>query len=248
MVYSFIIVEYHSMNDVQKCVQSIVNAVGDITSYEIIISSNSLYDEHEKNSIAELDYGNVVRWMFNNRNGGFAYAMNCGLKVARGNYIIFMNPDVRIKYGFFEMATYLKEHSGIGIIAPQIKNSRGEIQDSFRSFITPVNFVSRHFRRLFIHRMDVKSVNTPIVVDWIIGAFVMMSRQVAWNINGFDEEYFLYCEDMDLCKRINKKGLKVVYYPHACIEYEGTRSARHSWKYARVFCNSLFRYWRKFGL
>ncbi len=248
ILFSFVVVEYHSIDDIRMCVQSITSVVSGSFTYEIVISSNSQYNEVDKKDIAGLDFGNEVRWIYNEKNGGFAYAMNCGLKEAKGSIIIFMNPDVRIKYGFFEMTDYLQKHTDVGIIAPQIRNSQGDIQDSFRSFITPINFINRHLQRFINHGNKVKNECKPKIVDWIIGAFVMMHRQTALAIGGFDENYFLYCEDMDLCKRVSEKGTKIVYFPQACIEYEGTRSARHSWKYAFIFLKSLFRYWRKFGL
>jgi len=84
-------------------------------------------------------------------------------------------------------------------------------------------------------------------MDWVCGAFMMMSRTSYTFAKGLDDGYFLYCEDMDLCKRMWLGGYKVIYYPMAEIEYEGTRSARYSLKYALVFLKSLLRYWRKFG-
>ena len=85
-------------------------------------------------------------------------------------------------------------------------------------------------------------------VDWGIGAFMMMPRKAYEAVQGLDDGYFLYCEDMDICKRMQLNGYSVIYYPNAEIVYEGTRSARKSKKYARIFLQSLFRYWGKFGL
>ena len=78
-------------------------------------------------------------------------------------------------------------------------------------------------------------------------SFMMMPRQAYEVVKGLDEYYFLYCEDMDFCKRIQLEGFSVVYYPESEIEYEGTRSARRSLKYACIFFKSLLRYWTKFG-
>ena len=242
---SFVIIEYYSIDEILVCFRSIVeNMLKDIT-YEVVISSNSVYSIDEQVRLKKKY--NTLKWVFNEKNGGFAYAMNQGLKVATGDILVIMNPDVKIKIGMENMIRYLLQHGEVGIISPQIRNSAGVIQDSFRDFIIPFRFVKRHLDRL----CKKKLCNVPescTVIDWVIGAFMMMSRQAYEAVGGLDDGYFLYCEDMDLCKRMHLKGYSVVYYPEAIIEYEGTRSARHSWKYARIFLRSLFRYWRKFGV
>lgn len=105
----------------------------------------------------------------------------------------------------------------------------------------------RHLSRVR-GQATLKKYDEPVEVDWVCGAFMMMSRTSYESTKGLDEGYFLYCEDMDLCNRMWLGGYKVVYYPMAEIEYEGTRSARHSWKYALIFFKSLLKYWRKFGI
>jgi GT2 family glycosyltransferase len=75
----------------------------------------------------------------------------------------------------------------------------------------------------------------------------MVKNDVYKATKGLDEGYFLYVEDMDWCTRIRKNGYEIVYFPNAVIEYAGTRAARNSIKYAKVFINSMFRYWKKFG-
>ena len=150
--------------------------------------------------------------------------MNQGLKVASGDVLVIMNPDVKLGKGVDRMYAYLMQNDSIGVIAPQIKNVQGVIQDSFRRFITPMNFVCRH-----LHRM-------------------LGMERVEIALGGLDAHYFLYCEDMDLCKRMHLAGYSVVYFPEAEIEYEGTRSARYSLKYACIFLKSLLRYWKKFGI
>lgn len=244
MKLSFIIIEYHSLLEIRTSCTSIRDFMSPGVDYEIIISSNSTYSKSEQEKIlAENQEG---KWVFNARNGGFAYAMNEGLKVATGDVLIAMNPDVKLKSGLVGMIDYLLSDASIGLIAPCIVSSNGVVQDSYRDFITPARFIKRHSTRL-LHGEEKYDTDLVLQVDWVIGAFMMMTRKSYEAVGGFDDGYFLYCEDMDLCKRMYKCGYSVVYYPDATIEYEGTRSARRSWKYARIFMKSLFRYWRKFG-
>lgn len=244
MKISFIIVEYNSVEDVLVCQSSIVEQVPSGWLYEIIVSSNSLYLPVKQRSL--IAQNSTLKWVFNEKNGGFAYAMNRGLAAASGDILVIMNPDVKLKSDVRKMLDYLCFHHEVGVIAPKIVNSKGEIQDSFRDFVTPINFIKRHITRMYAcDEIGVGSL--PEQVDWVIGAFMMMPRQVYELVNGLDEHYFLYCEDMDLCKRIHQKGYYVIYYPEVEIEYEGTRSARKSWKYAVIFLKSLLRYWGKYG-
>lgn len=244
MKISFIIVEFHSVEDIIECYLSIAAATPQGWNYEIIISSNSVYSQEEKESL--IFRNRDLKWVFNEKNGGFAYAMNKGLINAEGDVLVIMNPDVRIKNGIDKMINYLLLDSSIGLIAPQIRNVNGMVQDSFREFITPLKFAKRHIYRLF-KRDKFSNPKSPVNVDWVIGAFMMMPRKAYEAVEGLDDNYFLYCEDMDLCKRMYIKGYSVVYYPDALIEYEGTRSARVNFKYSSIFVKSLFLYWSKFG-
>lgn len=242
---SFIVVEYHSINDIIACVNAIIEQQNVELEYEIIVSSNSMYSLNQQEEAQKSV--RVATWIFNEKNGGFAYAMNQGLKYATGDLLVIMNPDVRTKGGLTEMVSYFQSYSEtVGIIAPKIINANGVIQDSLRTFITPWNFVYRHLQRLLKRKNSVEELVEPSEVDWVIGAFMMTSRTIYEKVGGLDDEYFMYCEDMDWCKRMHLQGFSVVYYPQAVIEYEGTRSARRSWKYAWIFIKSLFRYWSKF--
>lgn len=244
MKLSFIIIEYYSLGESYESCASIRDLISPELNYEIVISSNSIYSKEEQKKILAESEG--VKWVFNARNGGFAYAMNEGLKAATGDVLIAMNPDVKLKSGLVGMIDYLLSDASIGLIAPRIENAAGVVQDSYRDFITPMRFLKRHFSRL-LHEKKHYETESILQVDWVIGAFMAMTRKAYETVGGFDDAYFLYCEDMDLCKRMHLEGYSVVYYPHAVIEYEGTRSARRSWKYARIFLKSLFRYWGKFG-
>lgn len=242
---SLTIIEYHSLDEIDRIYNSIRNNVGN--DYELIISSNSLYSKEEQNNI--LSQYTFARWTFNERNGGFAYGMNEGLKVAKGDILVVMNPDVKFKSSLNPMIDYLKSHQEIGIIAPKIVDDSGVVQDSFRHYITPLGFIMRHIDRI-VHKnkLNVREFGEPMKGDWVIGAFMMCRRDFYEKVGGLSNDYFMYCEDMDWCKRAHLAGYDVVYYPGTAIEYKGTRSARRSWKYTKIFLNSLLTYWKKYGV
>ncbi len=151
---SFVIVEYHSVFDVLQAVSFIDHFLQKI-DYEIIVSSNSCYSEQRKREIINEKKFNV-KWLFNSFNGGFAYAMNQGLKMASGDYLIVMNPDVRLVTRIDEMISFLDSHVNVGAIAPQIINTNSQIQDSCRNFITLLSFFKRHFSRLLFSSISAR--------------------------------------------------------------------------------------------
>lgn len=242
---SIVIIEYHSLDEIEGIYNSIKENIEE--TYELIISSNSLYSMEEQDSVRSK-YP-FACWVFNNRNGGFAYGMNEGLKVAKGDILVVMNPDVKFKSSLSPMIDYLKSNIDVGIIAPKIIDENGVIQDSFRHYITPIGFILRHIDRIRnSSKLHVKNFLEPVSGDWVIGAFMMCRRDFFEKVGGLSDDYFMYCEDMDWCKRAHLASYKVIYYPGTTIEYKGTRSARKSWKYTKIFLNSLITYWRKYGI
>lgn len=245
---SIVVIEFNSLEEINRCISAIKQRCTDV-DYEIIVSSNSCYPKIKQDLILQ-SYPDVL-WCFNERNGGFGYGMNQGLKSASGDFLVVMNPDVILKGKISILVDFLNSHQDVGAIAPQIVGYNGIVQDSCRKFVTPWRFLLRQVQRVLTGNELVKNekidYTRPQTADWLSGAFMMLKRIVYESVGGFDEGYFMYCEDVDLCTRIWKAGYQVVYYPSVQIEYEGTRNARKSKKYAKIFMQSHIRYWRKFG-
>ena len=146
------------------------------------------------------------------------------------------------------MAEFLTTHPEVGAIGPKIVDDENNIQDSCRSYVTLPSYIMRQVKRILFKKdsvLDSKfDYNSVQTVDWIIGAFIMVTREVYEKTGGLCDDYFMYAEDLDWCTRIRKAGYEVVYYPKAQIVYKGTRSARHSWKYMKIFLKSHFLYWK----
>lgn len=241
---SIVVIEYHSQNEIGKFLYSLKHLFE--KGVEVIVSSNSQYGKDEQERIiAELPQ---MRWIFNERNGGFAYGMNEGLQSAKGDFLIVANPDVKLKTPLEPMMEYLQNHPEVGIIAPKIVDEDGIIQDSFRHFFTPWGFLLRQMGWIKDKgKLHVKDFKEPVHGDWVIGAFMMCRRDFYEKVGGLSEDYFMYCEDMDWCKRAHLSGYDVVYHPGVIVEYKGTRAARKSWKYAKIHIRSLLTFWWKFG-
>lgn len=247
MKVSIVIVEYHSLDELLRCYKTLSN--GFSCEVEIIASSNSCYSAEEQEEV-KMRFP-TLRWSFNKKNGGFAYAMNQGLKIATGDYLIICNPDCVFSNTLDPMLNFMQQHPEIGAIAPQIVDEEGILQDTARSYVSVQSYVWRQARRLLLKKESITNPQFDYsriqTVDWIIGAFIMVSREVYNKTGGLSDDYFMYAEDLDWCTRIRQSGWEVVYYPKVKIQYKGTRSARKSMKSAKVFINSHLTYWKKFG-
>jgi N-acetylglucosaminyl-diphospho-decaprenol L-rhamnosyltransferase len=250
MTASFVIIEFHSINDILNCIASIENLNLDF-QYEIIVSSNSQYNRDEKEKL--IDSYKSIKWSFNKYNNGFAYGMNCGIRIAKGKYVILQNPDTKIIKGDLKQVFSFIEKEKAGLIGPQIINSKNEIQDSCRPFMTPLNLIQRLYSRyvkrkqsIMDHQFDYSTIQT---VDWVIGGFMIIPSSTIEKIGVFSEDYFMYVEDMDYCLKLQKNNLKVYYYPKFLIEYEGDRKSSRIFflnKYFFIHIKNYLRFILKF--
>jgi GT2 family glycosyltransferase len=245
---SFVILEYFSLEELKKCISSIRKSTGPL-GYEIVVSSNSVYDRNKQEVIIQ-DFDDV-KWVFNEKNGGFACGMNNGLSIAEGRYLAIVNSDSRLITGLAEMISFMDEHEEVGVIGPQIIDNGGLIQDSCRLYLNVPRFLERQLRRVILRDKNLHEKNFDYSkvqsVDWVIGAFLVVRRQAYEITNGFDTGYFMYAEDLDWCTRIREKGFEIIYFPRMKVLYRGTRHARRLNKYTWMFIRSHVRYWKKFG-
>lgn len=246
-ILSIIVIEYKCIEEVNRCISSIQTNI--TVPHEVIVSSNSCYTEADKKTIQTPS--DNVRWNFNPENGGFAYAMNQGLKRAVGKYFIIMNSDCTFRSDIQNMVQFMDNHPEIGAIAPQMRDEEGNLQDTARPYVSLPSFIWRQVKRVLKHEVSILTPNMDYnriqTVDWVIGAFIMVSRKAYEATKGLDESYFMYAEDLDWCTRIRKEGLEIVYFPKVQIEYKGTRRARTNSLYAKIFFHSHMHYWKKFG-
>ena len=227
MMISFIFIEYFSVEDIKKSLR-IIDSNSYSFKYEIIISSNSLYNKETKKELKSKF--NSVIWVFNKKNGGFAYAMNRGIKICSGDFVIIQNPDTKIvKNKLDDAINFLKNNRQVAILGPKIVNKNNKVQDSYRDFFSLNQLIERQFKKIFIQADKLyeaeQLILKPRFVDWVIGAFMIIPAETFKKIGFFSEDYFMYVEDMDLCYRASINNLKVVYFPDLVIQYEGDRKS-----------------------
>lgn len=244
---SIIIVNYNVKEFLQNLLHSIEKASSNLTK-EIIIVDNSSDDgsvEFIKEKFPQ------IKLVANQANLGFGKANNIALKEAKGNFILLINPDAIVAEDTFDkMIEFFNQKPEAGLVGCKILNLDGTLQLSCRrSFpgpwtsFTKVTGLSSLFpnSKLFArYNLTYLDENLTYEVDAISGSFMMMKREVYEKVGGFDEQFFMYGEDLDLCYRIQKAGFKVYYYSDTqIIHYKGESTKRSSFDETKVFYNAM---------
>jgi len=195
-------------------------------------------------------------------NFGFQRGNNEGFKRSKGEYVILMNPDIAMqKKTIDQMVDYMDKHPDVALMAPQLVSPSGKVQDTYRTFYRPSDFLIKRLKVL--HRipyfkkrmikflkwdMDVSKVQE---VDWVIGGLVIIRRSMFEEVGLFDERYFLFMGDTDLCKEFWKRGWKVVYNPHIRVPHGEARLSGNGFvkalfkKTAWIHLGDMLRYFWK---
>lgn len=227
-----IIVNYKSTEYLIKCIESIYRHL-DGVRINIYIQDNET-----NNSIGAVENRfREVKIQRNTKNLGFGAAINQALRKCHAPYIVLLNPDTILPDGSLKKAIeFLSANRKIGVIGPRIYEQDGSIQGSARRYPTPWTSIfgrKSPLTRLFPKNPITKKeflcfdcVNSEeIEVDWVSGACMIIRREAIHRIGGFDERFFLYWEDTDLCKRIKEAGWRVVYFPKAQIYHSVGKSS-----------------------
>lgn len=261
MDLSIIILNYKNKNLTKECIKCI-KLYNPKLDYEIIVVDNNSGDgtpEMIKENFPEARCASLPR------NVGFAAGNNIGIMIARGRNILILNPDIAIRPGALEkMVAYIDAHPEIGVLAPKLVNPDNTLQYScfkYPKFSTPL------FRRTLLGRFSCgkKAINEYIMkewnhneireVDWFLGACLLMPKNILNKIGMFDERYFLYFEDADLCRRFKKDGYKVVYFPEVSMVHFHRRESAEIGRAKSFFSvptrehiKSWLKYFNKWGL
>lgn len=249
---SVIIVNWNVRDLLRRCLHSILaNVPGG--QLEIIVVDNGSTDGSVEMVRREFP---MVRLIANPDNRGFPAANNQGLEVARGRYVLLLNPDTEVVGdALATMAAFADAHPDVGIVGPQLLNPDGSVQSSRRRFPTLATalFESTWLqpyapRRLLARYYVLDRPDDEIQeVDWVTGAALMARREAVEEVGPLDEGFFMYSEELDWCRRFREAGWRVVYLPTArIVHYVGKSSeqvlpARHI-----HFQTSKVRYFRKY--
>lgn len=210
-------VNYNGASCINRCLDSIERIVTSC-SYEVIIVDNCSTD----NSIEIIkDNFPAVKLICSDRNLGFGKANNLAFSYAKGNYLLLLNTDtILIENTPKMLSDYLQQHQDIGAISARItfkdgsyQLSSGRLPNLVIEFLDKIRYgLDKKWHHIFSKLYDQK-YSIIQEMGWLTGACLMIRHDVFERVGGFDESFFMYFEDKDICKRVHESGFKVVYYP-----------------------------------
>lgn len=216
------IVNFRSRHNLRRCLFSICENLPAILHTEVIIVNND--EEPLDRAIADRGGGLAVRIVEVGKNIGFGSAHNAGFRQSRGEYILFLNPDAEIAPSALDkMLGVFAEDEKIGIVGPLLVDSAGKVQpDCFGAHRTPLSTIKN---KIFKRREGQTIAGEKVFkTDWVSGGSMIIRRDVFEKTGGFDEKFFMYFEDVDLCARAKKNGSIVAIHPAARIFHESGKS------------------------
>ena len=226
---SVIIVNYKVPELLSNCLKS-VQAHTSI-SHEIIVVDNDSQDGSVEMLLTEFPH---VITIDSGENLGFAAGNNLGLKEATGQYIFYLNPDTELKDNAIDrLCNLLSKNPDYGLVAPKLLNSDGSLQRSIRPFYTfwKSLFDNRYMPLIMAKYPQIGRLlpgilphDEPREIDWAKGAALMVRKKIVDNIGAFDERFWIYGEEIDLCYRFHKHGWKIFYEPSIEIIHHESQS------------------------
>lgn len=254
MELSVIVVSWNVRLYLERCLSALQKARQGIRSEVIVIDNHS--QDGTAEYLAELPKEGL-KVILNDENLGFAKAVNQGIRVSQGEFILLLNPDTEVEEGALStMVAFMRAHTDAGIAGCKIVNADGSLQPSVRMFpdlasqtlvalklhrlLPGVRWLGRYFARDFDY-------NKAQEVDQVMGAFFLFRRELVAKIGPFDEGFFLWFEEVDFCRRAKNGGWKIMYTQEAQVRHIGGRSFAQLPPLARqrIFNASMRHYVRK---
>lgn len=250
---SVIIISYNSFNILRKCLISLYKFTSGI-SFEVIVVDNASTEGNIDDFLIDFPKLKILK---NQHNIGFAAANNRGLNLAVGKYILFLNNDVIFKENTLQkILSFLEAYDDYRVlIGCRLLNEDGTIQESVDRFDSIWNTITTSF---FLYKLFPKSrifnryyenflsLDSPLNVHIIKGAFIISIKKFIDELSGFDERFFFYAEEKDLCKRAIDLGGKVIFYPNSEVFHLGGATAgEESWFKYKQILKSKIQYFRK---
>ena len=245
---SVTIVAYENKQDVLQAVKSIEECTIS-TSKHIYIVDNSVPSIFEKEDFSAYPDVEVMAMPM---NLGFGHGHNQVLPKLNSNFHAIVNPDIILKEDSFPiLINFLKEHNA-SIVAPKLITPNGEMQKAYRHYPTVIDMFLRMFvkkgfeKRKNYHTLDYMDYTKAFQVPFIQGSFLVMKTEIFKELNGFDERFFMYMEDADLCRRAN--AIAPVYYcPDTCVIHKWEKGSHKSKTLFMHHISSMCKYFLKWG-
>jgi GT2 family glycosyltransferase len=240
---SVIIVSYQGDQYLPDCLTSVYEKLGSFFSIEIVVVNNNTHKKINLNDLTnELKNLKVINL---EKNIGYGAGNNLGVKNANGELLLFLNPDTKIISVQPEIIALQFENSpNTAILGARLVDLKGQNQPwSSGLAITPLDTVLNNLG--FIRSQRIWQSHDCQNVDWVSGAALFMRRTDFEKMGGFDENFFLYFEDIDLCRRTKKNNKKIIYFPSFTVEHRCGASFKNKSQQKSEFYKSQDYYFKK---
>lgn len=231
----------HNQAEIAQELLGDISDLGDKLSAEIIFTVNT----DEPLPFAVSAYHHSVKVIRNKKPKGFGANHNFAFKHSRGRYFCVLNPDIRLVGNPFDALIACLNDTKAGVVAPRIINPNGRIENSARRFPTPFSILSKAINKT--SEVDYPHTNKYCLPDWIGGMFMLFPSDCFRRMEGFDERYFLYYEDVDLCARMKMVHRNVVLCPQATAIHDARCDSHHDMQYMRWHLSSMLRFFTSKG-
>lgn len=219
---TIIIVTYKGWKRLEMCLEAVAAFSGEAFSKEVIIVDNTP-DPGEISPLKSV-YPEFT-YIHNTINGGYGYAVNKGVEICSGRYILVLNPDtVAGESAVKDLLAAAEKHPEFSIISCRQVNEKGKecnVMSSFPQFRNLTGFMRSIFRK-----KPFGAEGDFIFPDWVSGSVMLLSKESFQRLGGFDDDYWMYFEDVDICKRAWDSGSKVALLQNAVIEHNHGGSSR----------------------
>ena len=248
-----IIVNWNACEDLRRCLESLYAAPKPSAGYEVWVVDNASDDGSAGMVASEFPQVNLV---VNADNAGFSKANNQAIARTSSRYVFLLNSDAFIHPGALDrLVAYADAHPKAGIVGPRVLNSDGSLQFSCRRFpsLGAGFFRNTYLGRLFPHNKFARDYlmvdfdhTQDSAVDWLSGCAMLIRRSLLEQIGALDEQFYMYCEDVDICQRAWEGGWEVVYAPQAVVTHAiGRSSDKNADRMIIEFHRSWYAYDRK---
>lgn len=239
---SIVVLSYNTKDLTLQCIESIVREYKkelEDKIFEIIVVDNASIDDSGL-TIGRLTKKTNLKIIQNSENVGFGKGCNIGAEYAKGKFLLFLNSDTRVlDRGFLQMVNFLDSRKDIGILGGKLLNPDGNLQRSGGKFYN----LWYLFLMLLGANTLVRKTSTKIdQIDWVSGACMMIKSELFNKLAGFDEHFFMYVEDMELCYRMKKLGFLTYFYPFTEIEHKTLGSSNRTFAIISNYKGILYFY------
>lgn len=249
------IVAYQNYEDIMQAVESIEKYTDALIDKYIYIIDNSCYEDSNKQKqefIEFLTQWKDIEYLDTKENLGFGKGHNYVLKRLDSRYHAIVNPDILLLEDSFKKILDFQQMTKAGIVVPKLVDEEGVMIKAYRREITIWDMFIRYFcpglfqKRKDYHTMDEMDYTKAFDVPFAQGSFLVVETSLLKQVNGFDDRYFMYMEDADLCKKVNEVST-IKYFPDTVVVHKWERMSHKSKKLFLIHLQSMGKYFKKWG-